>query len=161
MERSSIWFSTTVTRHLSLTGRILHIAAFFAFRGVSKSEAATPDPDKRVRIFVLDEDWRTDINQLVILDRAFPHSSITEFMAIDNERMIPQQSVSAVTNVDDIETYIRNMEMANKRSYLSAIDLRINERSGVFCELAYMGLTAGSLFPGLDGACEELRESNF
>jgi hypothetical protein len=25
----------------------------------------------------------------------------------------------------------------------------------------YMGITAGSLFPGLDGACEELTQRNF
>ena len=93
--------------------------------------------------------------------RAFPHFSITEFITIENERMIPQQSVSTVTNVDDIETYIREMETENRQSYLSAIDLPVCERNEVFCELGYMGLTAGSLFPGLDGACEELRESNF
>jgi len=28
-------------------------------------------------------------------------------------------------------------------------------------DLSYMGITAGSLFPGLDGTCEELRERNF
>jgi hypothetical protein len=138
-----------------------YVAAFFAFREVSKSEAAGADSSKRVRIFVLDERWRTDVNQLVVLDRAFPHFSINEFIAIENERMIPQQSVSAVTNVDDIETYIRAMERTNGQSYLSAIDLPVCERSKIFCELGYMGLTAGSLFPGLDGACEELRESNF
>jgi hypothetical protein len=138
-----------------------YVAAFFAFRGVSKVEAAIADSQKAVRIFVLDERWRTDFNQLLVLERPFPHLSITEFIAIDNERMAPQQSVSAVANVDDIETYIREMERANRQSYLSAIDLPMNERSKVFCELAYMGLTAGSLFPGLDGACEELKESNF
>ena len=33
-----------------------------------------------------------------------------EFIAIDNERLIPQQSISSLTNVDDIETYIRSTE---------------------------------------------------
>jgi hypothetical protein len=28
-------------------------------------------------------------------------------------------------------------------------------------ELALMGITAGALFPGLDGSCEELRERLF
>ena len=28
-------------------------------------------------------------------------------------------------------------------------------------ELSFMGITAGSMFPGLDGACEELREKMF
>ena len=37
----------------------------------------------------------------------------------------------------------------------------ISERKTVVHELGYMGITAGSLFPGLDGACEELRERNF
>jgi hypothetical protein len=44
------------------------------------------------------------------------------------------------------------------RKYLSAIDLPVSERKQVVQELGYMGITAGSLFPGLDGACEELRE---
>jgi len=28
-------------------------------------------------------------------------------------------------------------------------------------ELHYMDISAGALFPGLDGACEELKEKNF
>jgi hypothetical protein len=44
---------------------------------------------------------------------------------------------------------------------LWAIDLPVSERKKVIQELGYMGITAGSLFPGLDGACEELRERNF
>ena len=75
--------------------------------------------------------------------------------------MIPQQSVSSVTNVDDIETYIREVEIAKGKSYLYSIDLPESQRSEVFDELSFMGLTAGSLFPGLDGACEELKERNF
>jgi len=45
--------------------------------------------------------------------------------------------------------------------YLTAIDLPVREREKVVCELGYMGITAGSMFPGLDGACEELKERNF
>jgi hypothetical protein len=89
-----------------------------------------------------------------------PHLSIGEFLAIENERMIPQQAASTVTNLDDIETYIRGKETAEKK-YLWAIDLPAKERKMVVEELTYMGITASSLFPGLDGACEELRERNF
>ncbi len=39
--------------------------------------------------------------------------------------------------------------------------LPVRDRKRVINELQYMGITAGSLFPGLDGACEELRERNF
>jgi hypothetical protein len=81
-------------------------------------------------------------------------------MAIENERLIPQQSASTVTNLDDIETSIRSKETTEK-SYLTAIDLPVRERKKVVQELSHMGITAGSLFPGLDGACEEMRERNF
>jgi hypothetical protein len=59
-----------------------------------------------------------------------------------------------------METYIRSRETAEKK-YLRAIDLPVRERKRVISELSYMGITAGSLFPGLDGACEELKERNF
>ena len=75
--------------------------------------------------------------------------------------MVPQQSVSTITNVDDIETYIREMEDRESQTFLSAVDLPVSARDEVFSELAYMGITAGSMFPGLDGTCEELRERNF
>jgi hypothetical protein len=99
----------------------------------------------------------------MIADRPFPHFSIGEFIAIDNERMIPQQSVSAITNIDDVEGYIEKMGLTvgKGQGYLTAIDLPTSERDDVFRELAHMGVTAGSLFPGIDGTCEELRERNF
>jgi len=135
-----------------------YVAAFFAYRKISRKES---DPNKRVRIFMLDQRWRTEIRQFMFAERAFPHFSIGEFIAIENERSVPQQSVSAVTNVDDIETYIQTKEAGFGHRFLTAFDLPATERELVFDELAYMGVTAGSLFPGLDGACEELREQNF
>jgi hypothetical protein len=74
--------------------------------------------------------------------------------------MIPQQAASTVTNVDDIEDYIKSMQR-NGKTYLSAVDLPVNNRRQVIRDLSFMGITAGSLFPGLDGACEELKERNF
>jgi hypothetical protein len=88
------------------------------------------------------------------------HVTIGEFLAIENERMIPQQAASMITNIDDIESFIRTKEVGGKK-YLWAIDLPVGERKRVIRELAYMSITAGSLFPGLDGACEELAERNF
>jgi hypothetical protein len=74
--------------------------------------------------------------------------------------MIPQQALSSFTTVDDIETYIVSNETVNKK-YLQVVDLPLSERDNVIRELALMGLTAGWLFPGLDGACEALRERFF
>ena len=74
-----------------------------------------------------------------------------QFDAIENERMIPQQAVSIVTSIDDIESYIGLRETETTK-YLQAIDLPVSERKLVMRELSDMGITAGSLFPGLDGA---------
>lgn len=138
-----------------------YVAAFFAYRGISNDTAAKSTQSDKVRILMFDqEQWKFDFNQLQQLVSGGPHVSIGEFLAIENERMIPQQAASTVTNIDDIETYITSKESIEKK-YLRAIDLPVNERNKVIEELCYMGITAGSLFPGLDGACEELKERNF
>jgi len=128
---------------------------------MKNSEASRAREEEKVRIFVFDHrEWRARYPQFSKLTPSRPHFSIMEFIAIDNERMIPQQSISSVTNIDDIETYIRSLE-APDRQYLRIIDLPVRERPLVMQELSVMGITAGSLFPGLDGTCEELREQFF
>lgn len=137
------------------------VAAFFAYRGISLAKASLCENEGKVRIIIFDQlQWKTDWIQLSMLVATNPHVSIIEFAAIENERLIPQQSVSTITNLDDMETYIQSKGGSDKK-YLWAIDLPMNERKKVINELSYMGITAGSLFPGLDGACEELRHRNF
>jgi FRG domain-containing protein len=137
------------------------VAAFFAYRGISNEDASSAGQTKKVRVFVFDQaQWKKDWQQILFFIRPELHLSICEFMAIENERIVPQQSVSTVTNIDDIEAYIQSKESAAKR-YLTAIDLPVNDRRSAVRELRYMGITAGSLFPGLDGACEELKQRNF
>lgn len=138
-----------------------YVAAFFAFRKISNRDADAAVPSRRVRIHVFDHvRWKEDWRQSVMLATSRLHVSISEFIAIENERMIPQQALSTVTNVDDIEAYIHSMEKPT-RTYLQAIDLAVSERRRVVADLSQMGITAGSLFPGLDGACEELAQRNF
>jgi hypothetical protein len=139
-----------------------YVAEFFAFRGISNEAASQASESDVVRIYLLDQAlWKKDWNQLYQLTNAGLHFSVSEFLAMENERMIPQQAVSTVTNVDDIEGYIKEKAELKSAVYLYAIDICKAERRSVLHELAYMGITAGSLFPGLDGACEELRERNF
>jgi hypothetical protein len=139
-----------------------YVAAFFAYRDVTNKEAVKAKPTDKVRILVFDQaQWRKDYVQIRQLNLPFGfHVSISEFIAIENERMIPQQAASMITNIDDIEGYIQSKETAEKK-YLWAIDMPVCDRRHVVNELSYMGITAGSMFPGLDGACEELKERNF
>jgi hypothetical protein len=137
------------------------VAAYFAYQRVKSSQAAKASEEEKVRIFVFDKmQWCTDLQQILNLSARWEHFSIVEPIAIDNERLIPQQALSSFTTVDDIESYIQSKEIGEKR-YLQIIDLPLGERDHVIGELRLMGITAGSLFPGLDGACEELRDRFF
>jgi hypothetical protein len=138
-----------------------YVGAFFAYQWVKNSEARKATANDKVRIFMFDQMlWRNTLNQIPKVTWCPPHFSIQEFIAIDNERLVPQQSISTITNIDDVETYIHSKESPERR-YLHVINLPMNERPHVMRELSVMGITAGSLFPGLDGACEELKERNF
>jgi len=135
-----------------------YVAAFFAFRNVPKKI----ENGKAVRIFIFDQEkWRAKLTQVPALHVARPHFSFLEFLAIDNERLIPQQGATTITNIDDIEAFVSEREEEFKCPFLWAIDIPSSERDRVIRELSYMGITAGSMFPGLDGACEELRERFF
>jgi len=49
----------------------------------------------------------------------------------------------------------------NQKRYLVTIDIPASERRLVMRELSFMGVTAATLFPGLDGICGTLKERFF
>ena len=74
---------------------------------MKNSEAASALEDDKVRISMFDQiRWRGSYTQHVKVTGCKPHFSLAEFIAIDNERLIPQQSISTITNIDDIETML-------------------------------------------------------
>lgn len=138
------------------------VAAYFAYHRVRKDAAAKAQADQKVRIFLFDaKEWRNSLPQILKTSVRWQHFSLVEPIAIENERLIPQQALSSFTTVDDIETYVASKEADAKKTFLQVIDLPLSERHLVIRELTLMGVTAGSLFPGLDGTCEELRERFF
>lgn len=135
-----------------------YVSAFFAFRDWSIGH----DSKERTRIYIFDnEAWQKIFPQTYNLNPTFPHLSVMEFIALENPRLVPQQSVTTVTNIDDIETYILEKEKEAKDKFLYAFDIPASERAIAMHDLRIMGITAGSMFPGLDGVCEELKERNF
>lgn len=135
------------------------VAAYFAYRGLQNSVARTSPPSRKVRIFMFDKrEWIRTFPQIPKLAPLPPHFTILEPLAIANPRMIPQQALVSLTNVDDIEGYIRRAEGACGKKFLHVIDLPVLERPHIVSELSLMGVTAGSLLPGLDGTCEALKE---
>lgn len=139
-----------------------YVAAFFAYRGVDRNPRR--DATERVRIFAFDQDKWMGIQRpprYAPLLLPFLNIALVDVLAIENERMIPQQAVSMQSNVDDVERHIRSIETTHQTTVLSAIDLPLADRESVMQELRYMGITPASMFPGLDGICEELQTLNF
>lgn len=142
--------------------RSAFIGAFFAYRMIRNSAALSEGlVERKVRIFVFDSQQWSLLPQVHKLAPAQPHVSLLDALAIENTRMIPQQALSTITNVDDVESYIQQVEQIKQMRYLRVIDLPVRERPIVMTDLRQMGITAGSMFPGLDGACEALREQYF
>lgn len=134
------------------------VAAFFAFRDRPFGGEGTGS----VRIYLFDNRaWQNIYPQIAHIDPAFAHLSVLDFIAIDNPRMVPQQAVTTTTNVHDIEAYILQKEIDSGKTFLTAIDIPANEREKAMSDLRFMGITAGSMFPSIDGICEELKERNF
>lgn len=131
-----------------------YVAAYFAIAGSVQSDA-------NLRIFVFDLAEWNKLPQPANFSDPRPAVSIREFEAHDNPRHLPQQSCHTFSNVADIEGWIRTLEKQLDKSFLTIIDLPTSERHMAIRDLAYMGVTAASLFPGLDGACRALKERVF
>ncbi len=135
-----------------------YVSAFFAFRDWPIKYSG----EDYARIYIFDNDaWQKNYKQVLNLDPPYPHFSVMEFIAINNPRLAPQQSITTVTNIDDIESYVLDIESTSGIQYLRAIDIHASEREKAMRDLRFMGITAGSMFPSIDGICEELREHNF
>ncbi|SDY90719.1 FRG domain-containing protein [Citreimonas salinaria] len=134
------------------------VAAFFAYSS-ARPEVEAVEP---VRIFMFDAlEWQKDFNQIHSVTYCRPHFSLIEPLALGNERAIPQQSLASVTNLDDVETYIRFNEQRQQKNYLRVFDLPAKSRHEMLARLSLMGISPGSMFPGLEGVCREFRERNF
>ena len=135
-----------------------YIAAFFAYSSASLSTQDVPP----LRIFMFDaEEWKTDFNQVSNVTLCRPHFSIIEPLALGNPRALPQQSVAAVTNLDDVEGYIKFREAKAGKEYLRVFALDPSERNDVLRQLGLMGISPGSMFPGFEGVCREYRDRHF
>lgn len=133
------------------------VAAYFAFQNVEVDQKDSP------RIFILDQGaWNERYGQLrFYVDDAPPQLVVLESMSIGNPRLGPQQALSTVTNVADVEAFIRSKEELDGKTYLTVCDLPASDRPRIMRELELMGITYGSLFPGLDGICRDMKDRLF
>ena len=132
-----------------------YIAAFFAFSDAlenSRSDAT------HVRVYCLTRDFiRITTPSLVNIASMVPYISMLSITARHNPRLHAQQGRFMVTNVEEIEEAICFWQFASTRRYLLAADVPIDCAREALEDLAYMGITPATLFPGLDGVCRTLK----
>mgnify|MGYP000383255180 CR=1 FL=1 len=134
-----------------------YVAAFFAFSGVKN-----PEKDQNVRIYIFDHtSWADDTLQVKSFKSHGFTLTFSELLASGNERALPQQAVTTFSNVDWIEAWIGSNADNEPGKYLKYYDIPASERNNVMADLRHMGITASSLFPGLDGICQDLKERYF
>lgn len=137
------------------------VASFFAFNNLKESDFIESNDDRRVRIYVFDvELWKIQNPQLYNIYDCRTHLSIGEYISLGNNRATPQQALTTMTNTYDIEGYLFKCGGYTEK-YLRAFDISVRETPQVMRDLTLMGITYGSLFPGLDGACQDLKKINF
>tara|TARA_R110002096_G_scaffold238532_2_gene430011 strand:- start:887 stop:1987 length:1101 start_codon:yes stop_codon:yes gene_type:complete len=131
------------------------VAAYFSY-------AKAKEGVEKVRIFRFDrKEWVRQVPQQYKIAFLQPHFSVAELPVINNVRALPQQAVATFTNVDDVEQHIQLYENHYSSSYIVAYDLPASDRDSALHDLTMMGISAASLFPGLDGVCETIRQQRF
>ena len=141
-----------------------YIAAYFAFLNAlrettEKSENASAE---HIRIYQFDlEEYQNDFPQFLEVNDIILHVSFAITPPLNNPRAIPQQSISCISTIDDIEVYLEHLGKQNDKKYLSSYDIPVSETKKALKDLELMGITHASLFPGLDGMCAYLKLKHF
>ena len=135
-----------------------YVAAFFAFSDAL--EAARGGKHTHVRVYALTRHFVNQTSpEVVTLPAAAPYVASLAISPRQNARLYAQQGRFLVTNVATVEDYIRHLEDEVGIKFLFAADLPIQLASQALEDLAYLGLTAATMFPGLDGVCRMMRHS--
>ena len=138
-----------------------YIAAYFAF----KDMLPVMDDVTHVRIFAFDNTaWHSPLGGYEMIYEMPPtkqHLTVFSPSSKYNPRLIHQQGIHTISNVDNINEYIIQCEKKSDKKFLYTYDISIKERPHIMKELHLMGISEMILFPGVDGTCEYLRQRHF
>ena len=133
-----------------------YVAAFFAFQ-----DETFLKKDGSISIFIFDEiEWRKKTGALIAYKLPNIVVRTLELPGFGNSRVLPQQATFMYSNIDDIE-YVLQANEQDPGQFLRAISIPVSERSIAMRDLSLMGITWGSMFPGLDGICKQLNSRHF
>jgi hypothetical protein len=133
-----------------------YVAAFFAFSDALDASHRTNE--SHVRIFALSRQFVNSMSPPnVVLTWPEPFVASLAISSRHNARLRAQQGHFLVTNVANLEEWLCKMEHDSGQRFLYAVDVPVSYAAEALQDLAFMGLTAATMFPGLDGVCRTLR----
>ena len=129
------------------------MAAFFAFSDViEKSPSSQPS---HVRVYALTRDFVTRMaHPTITVPFIPPYVSALSISPTRNPRLSAQQGEFLVTNIADLEGFLCR---TYPKGTLIAADIPASCAIEALEDLAFMGLSAATMFPGLDGLCRNLK----
>ncbi len=128
-----------------------YIAAFFAFSDAIENRDTRPG-DTKVRVYAMSSEFvATLAPPNIVLAWKKPYANTLSVGPLHNPRLNAQQGSFLVTNVGNLDAHIAQMQAFAGRTHLFAADVPAAVAPEALKDLAYMGLTAATLFPGLDG----------
>nr|WP_315256567.1 FRG domain-containing protein [uncultured Duganella sp.] len=134
-----------------------YVAAYFAFSDALDNRKDRPTVN-HVRIFALPEGFLNKYStEKVMLNYYRPYMSPLNVSFRNNPRLYAQQGSFTVTNHCNVVSLIQREESATGRQFLFAADLPVSLAVEVLQDLAFMGLTGATLFPGLEGVSRMLK----
>lgn len=132
------------------------VAAFFAYEDEGKIKK-----DGTVSIFIFnDQEWAAQVGRYARLRSPKLSVRTLELPGYGNARVLPQQSITMFSNIDDIEKIIQANEQSPGQ-FLTAVSIPSQEREKALKDLQLMGITWGSMFPSIEGVCKLLSERHF
>lgn len=147
-----------------------YVAAYFAFANCSMNDGEScpngddcprEKPRRHVRIAAFHASAWVIGPYAASLRNRDPFVHVHSFVPVDNPRWSAQQAVSTSTNLVAPEIWWRMFEKFAGKQSLITVDLPYSLKAEAMSDLKMMGITAASMFPGLDGACRAIKESLF
>jgi hypothetical protein len=133
-----------------------YIAAYFSVREQPPVDAPG---GPRIHAFHA-RHWRQFGYQTRDLTDPVPTLTLLDAVPLFNQRASQQQSITTMTNVDNIERFIAQQQ-GGTAPVLDWYDFLPSEREGILDELEWMGVTESLLFPGIEGSFRTLARDRF
>lgn len=135
-----------------------YIATFFAFREV---DAHSPQVEN-VKVYIFDyQEWESNFENILELRSEKNFLSAFRPFSKRNSRIVPQMGSTTMTNINDIEAYIKKREEELGKTLLYQVTLPVSDMLNITNELNLMGINEMTLFPGIDGVCEHFKKFYF